>query len=184
MLRPFTTNPKKVRLLPLLRSRGPVNPPAGRLGRENAVFTGTGTRYATGQVEGWLSIKTMLSGSAVWETPERCFTVDENSYLILNDRHPYTLRMDLPHQGVTTFVLFFRRGFVEDLYRCKVTPGERLLDDSEEKPAPLEFFERLESCESPLLALLARFRRRLENGFEPGPMSDGESHDWFTRLAE
>ena len=177
-------NPGETRALLFSRGYRRVNPPARRLGQENAVFCGTGRHYSTGEVEGWLSIKTMLSGAAVWETPERRFHVDENCYLILNDGHRYTLRMDSPQENATTFVLFFRRGFVEDIFRCAVTPGARLLDDPEREAEPLAFFERLESRESPLLALLARYRRHLERTLERGPDSAGGSADWFTRIAE
>lgn len=173
-------NPRTVRALPLLRGLGPGNPPPGRLGRENAVYSGTSAHYSTGEVEGWLSIKTMLSGSAVWETRERRFIVDENCYLILNDHHRYTLRMDSPQQNVTTFVRFFRRGFVEDVFRSATSPAARLIDEPEGQAAPVGFFERLESLSGPLGELLRGFRRRLE----AGPVSPLESDAWFTRGAE
>jgi AraC-like DNA-binding protein len=150
-----------------------------RLGRENAVYSGSSTNYSTTEVEGWLSIKTVLAGAAVWETPERRFTVDQDSYLILNDRHRYTLRMDSP-EGSTTFVLFFRRGLVEDVYRFALTPAARLVVDPEAEAAPVEFYERLEPLAGPVGQLLRRFRRRLERE----RVSAGESDEWFTRIAE
>jgi len=159
---------------------GPGNPPPGRLGRENAVYSGTSAHYSTGEVEGWLSIKTMLSGAAVWETRERRFIVDENCYLILNDRHRYTLRMDSPQQDATTFVLFFRRGFIEEVFRSATSPAARLIDDPEGHVEALGFFERLEPLSGPLGELMRRFRRRLE----AGPVSLLESDAWFTRAAE
>jgi len=154
-----------------------VNPPARQLGRRNAVFIGTGTRHDSGEVEGWLSIKMMMAGSAVWKTQEREFTVDENSYLILNDRHRYRLRFDstIP---VTTFVLFFERRLVEDALRCRTTPSAGLLDEPWRPAAPAEFLERLETRASPLFGLLSHFRGRLAVGLD-GPESD----DWFVRLA-
>jgi AraC family transcriptional regulator len=154
-----------------------VNPPARQLGRINAVFIGTGTRHDTGEVEGWLSIKTMVAGSAVWQTQDREFIVDENSYLILNDRHRYRLRFDST-MPVTTFVLFFERGLVEDVLRCRTTASASLLDEPGRPAAPAEFLERLETRASPLFGLLSRFRGRLAAGL------DGrESEDWFVRLA-
>jgi AraC family transcriptional regulator len=128
-------------------------------------------------VAGWLSIKTMAAGSAVWKTPEREFTVDANSYLILNDRHRYRLRFD-SLTPVTTFVVFFERGLVEDALRCRTTPSAALLDEPAREAPPAEFLERLETCASPLFGLLARFRRRVSAG-----MTVPESEDWFLRLA-
>ena len=44
----------------------PVNPPGERLGRENAVQSGRGTRYYVPDFEGCLSIKSVVNGTAVW----------------------------------------------------------------------------------------------------------------------
>jgi AraC-like DNA-binding protein len=154
-----------------------VNPPATHLGRRNAVYIGTGTQHDSGEVDGWLSIKTMLAGSAVWKTSERQFTVDESSLLILNDRHRYTLQFDSA-TPVTTFVLFFERGLVEDALRCRVTASRKLLDEPAREAAPAEFAERLETRANPLFSLLARFRHSLLRG-----QSAGESADSFLRLA-
>jgi AraC family transcriptional regulator len=154
-----------------------VNPPAAQLGRRNAVFSGTNTRHDTGQVPGWLSIKTVVAGSAIWETPERQFTVDENSYLILNDHHCYRLRFESA-APVTTFVLFFQRGLAEDVLRCRTKASARLLDEPAEAGASAEFFERIETRASPLFGLVQRFRRQVAVG-----LAAPEADDWFVRLA-
>jgi AraC-like DNA-binding protein len=154
-----------------------VNPPGPQLGRRNAIYIGTGSQHDSGEVDGWLSIKMMLAGSAVWKTTEREFTVDESSYLILNDRHRYRLSFDSA-TPVTTFVLFFERGLVEDALRCRTTPSATLLDEPARPAAPAEFIERLETRASPLFGLLARVRRTLsQNSGLP------DSDDWFLRLA-
>lgn len=154
--------------------------PSAQLGRDNAVISGKSAHYSTGEVEGWLSIKTMLSGSAVWETRERRFRVDESCYLILNDHHRYTLQIDSPHQKATTFVLFFRRGFIEDVFRGATVPAARFIDEPEGQAEPLGFFERLEPLRGPLGELLRQFRRRLT----AGPVRPLESDTWFSRAAE
>ena len=161
----------------LERASNLVNPPGSVLGRRNAVYIGTGRRHDTGEVDGWLSIKMMLAGSAVWNTAEREFNVDETSYLILNDQHRYRLRFDSA-TPVTSFVLFFERGLVEDALRCRTTSSARLLEDPACAAPPAGFIERLETRESPLFDLLARFQRALAAG-----MSIPESEDWFLRLA-
>ena len=154
-----------------------VNPPARQLGVRNAVYIGTGRQHDSGQVEGWLSIKTMLAGSAVWETPERQFTVDNSSYLILNDHHRYRLRFDSA-TPVRTFVLFFQRGMAEDVFRSRTTATARLLERPHEPAPPVEFIERLETRASTLFALLERFRQRVFNGLDAG-----EAEDWFLWLS-
>jgi len=154
-----------------------VNPPASQLGLRNAVYSGTGRRHDTGMVPGWLSIKTMLRGSAVWETAERRFTVSPDCYLILNDHHRYALRFEAGER-VTTFVLFFRRGLAEDVLRCRTTVSEQLLDDPEATRGSAEFFERLESRASPLYRLIQRFKQEVAAGLTPA-----EADDWFVRMA-
>ena len=154
-----------------------MNPPGAELGRRNAVYIGTGRQHDTGVVDGWLSIKMMLAGSAIWTTAEREFTVDESSYLILNDRHSYRLRFDSA-TPVTTFVLFFERELVEDALRCVTTPSARLLEEHGSPAAPAQFIERLETRANSLFGTLERFRRALTAG-----LSLAESEDWFLRIA-
>ena len=142
----------------------PINPPEPVLGTENAVLTGTGRRYYVPDYEGCLSIKTVVSGSALWEAGGRSFVVHENSYLILNDRRRYTITIDST-RNVTTFCIFFERGFVEDVFRSRVTPTSVLL----ESPAPavpfqLGFWEKLETHESRLPGLVRWLRQRIMGG--------------------
>ena len=140
----------------------PVNPPADRLGKVNAILTGTSRRYEVPDFEGSLSIKTVVAGCAVWQAGGRRFPVRENSFLILNDRRHYRLEIESP-QPTTTFCLFFARGFVEDIWRATLLPDDDLLDVPELSPGdPLAgFFERLEPENSPVLAKVRRLRQSL-----------------------
>lgn len=142
----------------------PVNPPAHRLGQENAVLSGKGTRYYVPDFEGCLSVKSVLNGTAVWETENRRFILNEDCWLILNDRQRYTITID-SLRPVATFCLFFERGFVEEIYRAQVTPSSELLD----APQPfrrdrVEFFTRIEWSDSSLLKILRRFGTELGAG--------------------
>jgi AraC family transcriptional regulator len=116
--------------------------------------------------EGCLSIKSVISGSALWEAAGRQFIVHENSYLILNDRQHYTLTIDSARK-VTTFCIFFKRGLVEDVFRCNVTPTSTLLDC----PLPtattqLSFWEKLETEGNGVLALMRELRRKVLSGIK------------------
>lgn len=142
----------------------PVNPPATRLGQENAVLSGRGTRYYVPDFEGCLSVKSVVKGTAVWETESRRLVLNEDSWLILNNGQRYTITIDSLHP-VTTFCLFFERGFVEEIYRTYVTPSDRLLD----LPHPLhqgsvDFFPRIEPSDSSVMTLLKRFHSELIDG--------------------
>ena len=97
----------------------PINPPGPSLGTENAILSGYGTRYHVPDFEGCLSLKSVVQGSADWETDGRRFVVNHDCYLILNDRQHYTLTIDSPTR-VKTFCLFFERGFVEEINRVMI----------------------------------------------------------------
>ncbi|HUB80202.1 MAG TPA: AraC family transcriptional regulator [Bryobacteraceae bacterium] len=139
----------------------PINPPGRTLGTENAILSGYGTRYHVRDFEGCLSLKSVLQGSADWETGGRRFVVDEARYLILNDRQHYTITIDSPKR-VRTFCLFFERGFVEEINRVVTTGDERLLDSPQSVHRQgLEFLNRLEPQDSMVLGLLRRFQAEL-----------------------
>jgi AraC family transcriptional regulator len=140
----------------------PINPPESVLGTENVILTGTNRRYHVPDYEGCLSIKTVLSGSALWEAAGRQFVVHENSYLVLNDRQHYTLTIDSARKA-TTFCIFFKRGFVEDVFRTLLTPATTLLDFPV-SPTSIYFRERLETQGSEILGLVRQLHRRIAGG--------------------
>jgi AraC family transcriptional regulator len=142
----------------------PVNPPGEVLGRENAVLSGRGARYYVPDFEGCLSIKSVVSGTAVWETEHRRFLLGEDRWLILNDRQHYTITIDAL-QPVTTFCLFFERGFVEEIYRAQVTPAEVLLDSPQPvQTATVEFITRIEPADGSVMGVLKGFHKELSGG--------------------
>jgi AraC-like DNA-binding protein len=157
------------------------NPRAELLGTRNAILSGTSTSYYVPDFEGCLSIKSVISGSAVWETPEgRRFEVHENTYLILNDRQHYRMTIDSV-QKVTTFCIFFERGFVEDVFHAERLPTSLLLDEPERaQNEPVGFIERMEPQQGPVREALLKLRRRLASG----RLSDEGSVADFYSLAE
>jgi AraC family transcriptional regulator len=157
-----------------------VNPVASALGKRNAVPTGTGRRYCAPDCEGWLSIKTVVSGSAAWEAGGRRFVLHENNYLILNDRQHYTITIESP-QKVTTFCIFFERGFVEDVFRGLIRPDGELLEAPQvESASPLGFREKIESEPSRLLSKIRAIQRAIS---APDSIEE-EIEDRFRAIAE
>ncbi len=118
-----------------------INPSGTRLGDVNAIFSGRGRRHAVHAQPGWLSVKTMVYGNAVWKTDEAVHRVGEKSFVILNDQTEYSLEIDSPKTPARTFVLFFRRGFVEDVHRSLTTRTEKLLDEPRGKLPRTTFAE-------------------------------------------
>lgn len=156
-----------------------LNPSGNVLGTQNAILSGTANRHHVPDFEGCLSIKSVISGSVVWETPGRRFELHENTYLVLNDRQHYTMTIDSARKA-TTFCVFFERGFVEDVFRARISPTSRLLDQPEPAGAQrLGFVERIEP-QDPIRRELQRLRRHLANA----QLSVEESTADLYRLAE
>jgi hypothetical protein len=78
--------------------------------------------YRVRDFAGPLSIKSVRSGEALWETTCGRFPLRPGSYLVVNDGHPYSLTIESA-RPVETFCLFFRRGLVEDVRRALISSG-------------------------------------------------------------
>jgi AraC family transcriptional regulator len=142
-----------------------INPPATLLGVKNAVLTGRARQYHTPEFPGPLSIKTVIRGSARWQTSEADRLVDTGSYLILNNGRPYSLTIDA-REATETFCLFFRRGLVEDACRVHGSNPASLLDSPAHAPhssPQAEFFETLHAHDSTISPLLRTMHSRLSS---------------------
>jgi len=148
-----------------------VNPPAEKLGFENAILTGTSTRYRVVEFPGPLSIKSIRRGSAVWETRRARHEVRRGAFLVLNDGRPYSLTIDSP-EPVETFCVFFRRGLVEEARRSLTLPESALLDRPGEEPRePAGFAEAVRRDAPSLLAGLERLYAETTAVRYPSPLA-------------
>jgi len=137
-----------------------INPRANALGTRNAILSASGSGLYESRFCGPISIKTVIAGSATWETSEGRFEIAPGSALILHDNEEYTIAIDRLHH-VETFVLFFERGFVEDAWRSLTTSSDALLDDSQ--TARPTFAERVH-FDSALVAEVQRAHQRMRDG--------------------
>jgi AraC family transcriptional regulator len=135
-----------------------VNPPASQLGLRNAILWGRGRNdYHVQEFPGPLSIKAVMRGAAEWRVGKSRFELDAGSYLLVNDRQPYSLTVE-SREPVETFCVFFQRGFVEDACRSVLASETVLLDDprAEKMVAPAGFYERVRPRSGRVSALLNR----------------------------
>ena len=137
-----------------------INPPAARLGSENAVLHGRGARYES-RFAGPLSIKAVLSGSATWETEAGRYELVPGAALLIHEGEEYRVAIDAL-RPVETFCFFFADGFVEDAFRAATTSSARLLDAQVALPR-MTFAERLQ-FDTALVAELRRAHARLRDG--------------------
>jgi AraC-like DNA-binding protein len=136
---------------------------SGETLQQACLFTAQGRRHHAHAPSPLLSIKCMFNGSALYRADRACFAVDESGYLILNDRQPYEIHIDSPTR-VESFIVFFPRGWSQEVLHGLLTPHDALLDDprghSEE---PVHFFERFSPHDrlvSPRLAALRSAHKR------------------------
>jgi AraC-like DNA-binding protein len=106
----------------------PINPSTSAFGLQNAILTGRSRHYFVPDFSGPLSIKATLQGTSTWTVNRRDFRVSESAFLIVNAEQPYTISLD-EVDNVTTFCIFFQKGFVEKLMTAMRLPVRASLDD-------------------------------------------------------
>jgi AraC-like DNA-binding protein len=89
-----------------------------------------------------LSLKCMFNGRALYRFGRAEVAVDDGGYVILNDQQPYSIEIASPTR-VETFVLWFPRGWAEEVWHSFNSTPETLLENStEDHRANAFFFER------------------------------------------
>jgi AraC-like DNA-binding protein len=89
-----------------------------------------------------LSLKSVSNGRALYKVGRMETAVDDGGYLIVNDGRPYSIEIASPTM-VETFVLWFPRGWAEDVGRSFAQTPESLLDNpSNDTQIPASFFEQ------------------------------------------
>jgi AraC-like DNA-binding protein len=83
--------------------------------------------------------------------------VDESTFLILNDREPYSMEIDAP-EPVSTCCIFFKKGFVENVFRNLSASDDRCLEDPSPDAPQLLFLNRLHPRTPALNSLIERIR--------------------------
>jgi len=133
-----------------------VNPRPNAFWASHVLLNGRARDYYVSDFPGPLSIKSVVSGRAVWETSEGRFEIGPGSCVILNDLQPYSITVE-SRQVVETLCIFFARGFVEDVARATARSDDELLADPLGQQ-PLEFHERVRTNDGVLTPLLERSR--------------------------
>ena len=139
------------------------NPGWQELGARNAILSDSGAKEF-GPFAGALSIKHMLSGTAVWSAGRRRFRVEGPAFLVLNHGTEYTLerRSDEPTES---FCPFFARGFVEAAARALRASEAELLDAPEITPnGVVELREQLNAGDAAIVPRLHALARAIRDG--------------------
>jgi AraC family transcriptional regulator len=112
-------------------------------GKISAVIDAQETDIQYMPFEQRLSIKACWGGEEQYFIDARALAVDDDNYLIFNDRRTYSsvIRSVRP---VRSFSIFFRPGFAEEVLGGMLTPQDRILDRSgDAQRRSVEFAEHL-----------------------------------------
>ena len=139
-----------------------VNPRGDALWKSHVILNGRGRDHHVKDFPGPLSIKSVIRGSATWETDEGRFELGPGTCLIVNDRQPYSITVE-SKDVVETLCIFLARGFVEDVARAMTRPDEELLSKPSEHDA-IEFHERLRADDRVLAPLLRQVHVTRDEG--------------------
>jgi AraC-like DNA-binding protein len=132
--------------------------------QEVSLFVAKGFRHDAFAPCPLLSVKCMFNGSALYRADRAWFSVNEAGYLILNDQQPYEIHIASPTR-IESFIIFFPRGWAEQVFESLRWPAEKLLDEPERKlERPVHFFERFTPHDELVSPLLRTLRRAHKNG--------------------
>jgi AraC family transcriptional regulator len=122
------------------------------------LMRGRGDRYRA-QAEGLpLSLKSATHGRARYTIGRDEFCIDDGGWLIVNEDQPYTIEITAP-VPVDTFIIWFPRGWAEEVWRSATSPTDDLLSQpNADRAARTEFFARYTPNESIVAPLLGELR--------------------------
>ncbi len=120
---------------------------------DNCVLVARSRRHSVQDFPGPLSIKTVNSGRVAWRISHRNVWVDESTFLILNDREPYSMDIDAA-EPVSTCCIFFKSGFVENVFRDLAASDDRCLQNPAPDGTDLLFLNRLQPRTASLNSLV------------------------------
>ena len=155
----------KTRLAPAHKNRYSAQAmPATPTLQEASLFAARGFRHDAFAPCPLLSVKCMFNGRALYHADRAWFAVDEGGYLVLNDQQPYEIHIDSPTR-VESFIVYFPRGWAEEVRDSLASRPESLLDDPDrESHHPVHFFERFTAHDEFVSPLLTTLRRAHQSG--------------------
>lgn len=123
-------------------------------------------RYQVDQYRTTLSVKSVVQGAARYRTPQGCYLIEEDAFLILNEGQEYALDI-APGPRTETLCPFLEPGLVEHVAHCLQRTSEQQLDGVDDAAQPVGFYERL----YPKTGELAQRLARLHQGLRTQPRS-------------
>jgi AraC family transcriptional regulator len=109
-------------------------PQFDQLFRSNVLLSARARGHTVKAFPGPLSVKSVVSGEAVWRVAGQNYTVDRTGCLIVarGEAYDMSIRSDVP---VETFVVFFADSMAADVATVRTHPISNLLDDPSARSA-------------------------------------------------
>ncbi|MFC7750521.1 helix-turn-helix transcriptional regulator [Paenibacillus thermoaerophilus] len=158
-------------------SRG-LRPPASRypLFERNFILKAR-SRFHEWEGVGPLSIKTFSGGRAFYRAGRGYYGVEGGRYLLLNEHETYSVSIDAD-EPVSSFCVFFKRGFAERVLKELSTRPDRLLEDpGAGQTASVEFVQRTYVPSPELASALGAIRRLDLDGEADGMRAEAHFHE-------
>lgn len=138
----------------------------GRWGKESCVISASVKDAEFSTLTHPLSIKAAWGGRVKFFLDRRTVAVDDDNYLITNDRRAYASAC---HSGETVHAvsIFFRSGLAESALGAMLTAEDHILDRGVDVTSnTVEFAEQLHPHDRIVTPLLRYISRQIDSGFE------------------
>ncbi len=141
-------------------------------GRRHVILNGhTSKPMQVTSFTGPFSIKSVMTGCAVWQTEQGRYEMTPGRHLILNAGTAYSLTIDA-HAPVETFCVFFQDGFVEQALRSVTAPDAALLDSPDGRAESFALLESIHDSAHSLGPQLSAMHRMIrEDSVDALPLS-------------
>jgi AraC-like DNA-binding protein len=164
-------------------SHAMVMPSASSL-QQASLFVARGYRHDAFAPCPLLSVKCMFNGSALYRADRAWFAVNEPGYLILNDQQPYEIHIASPTR-VESFIVYFPRGWAEEVLKALTSHPDKLLDEPERHPQrSAHFFERFTPHDELVSPVLATLRHAHKSGPLPQLWLEQKLRDLLARMLQ
>lgn len=142
-------------------------PDGAVVGMDNVVLHAEANRFSVKDVEGPLSIKSVVRGRVSWVVNGRSLTIDPGTFLVLGAGEKYSMDID-EEEPVETCCMFFRSGFVQQVAADMTGPIADALEGPLRRGQSVNFACRIfDGHTSPLLARLRSLARRCVPQLQP-----------------
>jgi AraC family transcriptional regulator len=153
-----------------------------RWGRENCIILALTQAAEYPLYTQRLSLKAAWGGCEDYYIDGRRVTVDDDTFMILNDGRTYGSRIKNP-LPVKTFSIFFRPGMAEEVARTLLAPPERLLELAAESRMSPQFSEHVRRHDRVITPILRFIRHHIEEGIDDEQWYEEQLYFLLTRMS-